>query len=214
MMVMFKDELLRLVSLGLEELEKSQQSGKTPNNPLSENHFFSVWVSKAIKEQRFDKAVALILKEWQQQARTLGAGAQLKQCFSDLMHTYLNLKQRSKAESAQSNFEQLQSQLNEAKWQVSVTELHPKKNTIHSDGLSSFVVDESCIERAFDERGAQLSNISCFIRGDSELFIKQAYLLGWLAFKVSDYKSIVKFHGEYVLTANNNKAQLPEVVVD
>ena len=65
----FSAEIYRVVNAGLADLATSQQAGKTPINPLSETHFFSAWVTKALKNHRFDICAVVSLKHWQQHAK-------------------------------------------------------------------------------------------------------------------------------------------------
>uniref|UniRef100_UPI0018F24C26 DUF2913 family protein n=1 Tax=Vibrio harveyi TaxID=669 RepID=UPI0018F24C26 len=84
----FYQELYKLVTEGLAELQASIDAGKTPNNPVSETHFISAWVTKAIKQQRYAHCMAKTLMNWQQQARSMGQKAQLRLQFEHLADTY------------------------------------------------------------------------------------------------------------------------------
>lgn len=201
---MFKQLLLDMVSLGLDELEQAQAIGKVPKNGLSESHFFSVWIGQAIKAKRFDVCLLPLLKGWQQEARTSGAGADLKTTFSKLKATYsgvINL-----APATKQTLEQLISQLQAQGWQVTTETELGKKTSIKSQGKSSLVIAPTDSRDGF----AKSSQISCYVRGEQQQFINACYDLGLLTFKMTDYKSIVKFHSHVILHAHNNHKSLPE----
>ncbi|WP_305416054.1 DUF2913 family protein, partial [Photobacterium leiognathi] len=80
-MTSFYNEILNVVTEGLSTLVAAQEAGKTQKNPVSETVFLSAWVTKMIKQQRFDHCVSKTLLQWQKQSRTMGKNAQLKVQF-------------------------------------------------------------------------------------------------------------------------------------
>lgn len=204
---MFKQHLLSVVSEGLADLTQAQALGKVPKNGPSESHFFSVWVGQAIKNKRFDIAVIDILKTWQQQARTLGAGADLKNTFIRLQQTYQGLSDNGEGELSRTDLDALLALLETSQWQVTSDTVIIKKMSIKSHGVSSFVVAPSVLANGFDLK----SRVVCYVRGEQQQFIDLCYQLGILTFKVTDYKSPVKFHGEFMLEKQNNCRVLPEI---
>jgi len=202
---MFKDQLLAVVSQGLSELEQSQSRGKVPKNALSESHFFSVWVGQSMKQKRFDISVLEILKTWQQQARTMGAGANLRQVFLQLNSTYANLSHDKNI--GRGEVDLLLAALTNQDWQVATDVVVTKKMSMSSQGLSSIVICANEYERAFSKKG----QLHCYVRGQQQEFIDACYELGILVFKVTDYKSAVKFHGEFILDTANNHNQLAQI---
>lgn len=203
---MFKQELLSLVTQGLNDLELAQAKGKVPKNSLSESHFFSVWVGQVLKQKRFDISLVPMLTAWQQQARTLGAGANLKQVFAQLKSTYSGIEQASVPLKPEV-LENLIASLEGSQWQVSYVDRISKKMSIKTQGLSSLVICDNDLQQAFTAK----QTLHCYVRGQHAQFVDHCYALGLLAYKVTDYKSAVKFHGEYMLHANNNKLKLPEI---
>jgi len=201
---MFKQHLLSLVSEGLSDLEQSQAIGKVPKNGLSESHFFSVWIGKALNSKRFDICVVPLLKSWQQQARTDGAGANLKSHFSSLKKTYSNAMQDTTF--TVQTIEQLCQSLTALQWQVTTDTTLGKKTSVKSDGLSSLVIAPADFNVGFAKNG----QLKVYVRGDLQQFVDSCYTLGLLAFKVTDYKSIVKFHSYFLLDSKNNHQALPQ----
>lgn len=195
---MFKKHLLALVSQGLDDLAQAQTLGKVPTNPKSESHFFSVWIGAAIKNKQFDVTMLPLLQTWQQQARTCGAGADFKNTFAQIKSTYQGVVSIQELES--SVIASLIAQLDDTGWQVTTNQVLIKKTSIKSQGVSSLVFSPQDIASGFDASVL----LSCYVRGEHQEFIDACYALGMLAFKVTEYKSIVKFHGHYVLHRRNN----------
>ncbi|KLV07137.1 hypothetical protein ABT56_06170 [Photobacterium aquae] len=212
-MTAFYQEIYKVVSEGLQELAASQQSGKTPKNPISETHFISAWVTKAIKQQRYAHCVAKTLLSWQQQARSMGKHAQLKQQFEQFEKTYGGILQdNGEAEAVTMTKLQAFYQALEANGWIVTTEYEVnRKVTHHTDGQASLVVCATQAKAAFAENGELVKPLSLFIRGTVPEAIDAAYGEGILLYKVTDYKSIVKYHGEYVLYPHNAGSHLPEV---
>jgi|GEM_PF-4246240 len=201
---MFKQHLLDLVSQGIDDLDQAQALGKVPKNGLSESHFFSVWIGKAINSKRFDVSMVPLLKSWQQQARTSGAGANLKSHFVSLKSTYSGVAQDSIFELQ--TIETLCEALSSIEWQVTNDAVLTKKTSIKSNGLSSLVIAPADFAKGFAKNG----QLSVYVRGDLQQFVDSCYALGLLAFKVTEYKSIVKFHSHFILDAKNNYPALPQ----
>lgn len=206
--MLFKDHLLSAANQALAAFTDAQSSGKLPNNPVSENHFFSVWVSKALKQKLCDNSIAPFLKQWQQQARTLGAGANLKQTFSGIKNSY----QITNDNGNKLNKENLQSLLDtlaQQEWQVGYELISSKKLSVKKIKSSSIILEKNMFDDAFNAQGQMIKDIRFFIRGEHQQIIDEIFKLGGLLFKVTDYKSVVKFHGEYILSVNNNFNNLP-----
>lgn len=212
-MANFNQEIYKLVSEGLQELAESQQSGKTPQNPVSETHFLSAWVTKAIKQQRFDHCVAKTLVAWQQQARSMGKNARLKQQFEHIRQTYAGIPRDADAvkPTTEQQIQALYRELEQADWLVTTGYEVNRKVTHHTDGQASLVVCAKQYQDAISAQGEIIKPISLYIRGDVKHLIDTAYQQGLLLYKVTDYKSKVKYHGEYIVYPHNEGAHLPEL---
>lgn len=220
-MTFFSQEIYRLVSAGLAELAQSQLAGKTPSNPLSETHFFSAWVTKSIKQQRFDRCVLTPLRNWQRQARTLGANAQLKQQFSAIARTYaplfnakvpddnLHRDNESGLAVTRAQIESIVVQLSAEHWLVTTDVVIERKLSLKSSGASSLVVCARQLAQVFGGNGQLVKPLSFFVRGDSQALIDLCYRHQILLHQVSDYKSRVKYHGEYIIYPENNGVDIP-----
>lgn len=214
-MVTFYQEIYTLVSDGLQELSDSQLAGKTPKNPVSETHFFGAWVTKAIKQQRYDNCVAETLVAWQKQARSMGKHAQLKQQFEQIQNTYAGIPRDGEEARAVSiaQFDALYTEMQQAGWMVATEYEINRKVTHHTDGQGSLVVCATKAKLAFAEDGELVKPLSLFVRGDVKQLVMLAYQQGILLYKVTDYKSIVKYHGEYIVYPHNAGKHIPELIV-
>lgn len=201
---MFKHHLLKLATTALNELAES-----SANDPVSESHYLSLWVTQAIKQKRFDVCLSQQLKEWQQSARTLGQGANLKQQFMSIKRDIEHVDSFS-AGVNKSVIEALLSDTEASDWQVSYQLIGRKKLSVKMQQPSSLVIDSACFDKAFDDSGRFVGELVIYIRGDKAQFFKRAYELGVLCYKLSDYKSNVKFHGQFVIAPDNNYPSLPE----
>lgn len=212
-MAIFYQEIYKLVSDGLQELAESLQSGKTPHNPVSETHFLSAWVTKVIKQQRYDHCTAKTLLAWQQQARSMGKNAQLKQQFEHIHQTFAGIPRDEDVAKATTS-EQIQSLyklLEDADWLVTTGYEVNRKVTHQTGGQASLVVCSKQYQEAVSEVGEVIKPISLYVRGDAQFIIDTAYKVGLLMYKVTDYKSKVKYHGEYIIYPQNGGSHLPEL---
>ncbi|AJR08908.1 DUF2913 domain-containing protein [Photobacterium gaetbulicola] len=217
-MATFYQEIYKVVSQGLQELMDSQQAGKTPKNPVSETLYLNAWVTKVIKQQRYDHVVAKTLVDWQKQARSMGKNAQLKSQFEQIKSCYEGIPQDGEVTGTlhahtlhDSQLKALYGLLEEHDWLVTTEYEVNRKVTHHTDGQASLVVCSAQYAAAFDDSGEMVKPLSLFVRGDTRQFIDLAYAQGLLLYKVTDYKSIVKYHGEYKLFPRNAGTHLPEL---
>ena len=221
-MINFSQEIYRVVNLGLDELAQSQQLGKTPKNPLSESHFFSVWITKGLKQHRFERCVVATLKNWQRQARTMGVQAQLKQQFEGIAQTYIKIL---KAQPDNNLFEATQcspverkslevmlDELLKGDWQLIDDALIKRKLTVKVATTNSMVICVEMLKQVFDATGQLTKPLSLYVRGDYQGLIDLCHSHNLLLHKVSDYKSLVKFHGEYIIFPDNNGTDLPCII--
>ncbi|WP_064603428.1 DUF2913 family protein [Photobacterium sp. J15] len=213
-MANFYQEIYKLVSDGLNELAESVQSGKTPGNPVSETNFLNLWVTKVIKQQRYHHCVAKTLLGWQQQARSMGKNAQLKQQFDHIRQTLAGIPREENDEAKPTTAAQIHSlyeKLEQADWVVATEYEVNRKVTHHTDGQASLVVCAKQYKESVSEQGEVVKPLSFYIRGDVREFVDAAYEQGLLMYKVTDYKSIVKYHGEYMVYPVNAGMCLPEL---
>ncbi|WP_035387139.1 DUF2913 family protein [Ferrimonas senticii] len=194
--------ILALAQTAMAELAQGKQAGKVPANPTSEAHFFSAWVTRAIKTQRFPTSCAKQLLAWQKSARTSGASAGLKWQFEQIIATYQPLLEQPVLIS-KALLEQLFSELQQQDWYVERDYPVTRKVSHHTDGQHSLVI---CCEqwgKAIDADGLLQKPLSLYVRGDVRQLVQLAWQHGLLLHKVTDYKSLVKYHGEYLIYPAN-----------
>ncbi|WP_022940053.1 DUF2913 family protein [Psychromonas hadalis] len=211
-MVLFSQQIYTLISTALTELEASQASGRTPKNPLNEAHYFGAWVTTAMKQKRFDTIVLPTLKAWQSKARSLGKGAQLKEQFIYLQQCYNQVLDENKQVQAV-NLTKLQAliaQLENEQWMVNTDLVVGNKLNRHSGGASSLIICETQMHDCFDEQGTLIKPLSLYLRGDLSELVNCAFEQNLLLHKMTDYKSKVKYHGEFIIYPNNDGDKLPE----
>lgn len=214
-MFLFSHEVYKLITSALNELKASQASARTPHNPLSEAHFLGAWVTTAIKQKRFDSVVLETLKGWQSQARSLGKNAGLKEqftylekCYSQILDTDQQLQPVTKEQ-----FNKLYAALNELQWMVTTDLKVGDKLNRHSGGKDSLVVCAEKTADSFNKQNILIAPLSLYVRGNQQLIIDLAFKQNLLLYKKTDYKSKVKYHGEFIVYPNNNGNSLPELPV-
>jgi len=214
-MALFSQEVYKLINNALTELTASQTSGRTPNNPLSEAHYLGAWVTNAIKNKRFDSIVLTTLKGWQRQARSLGKDAGLKGQFSYLKKCYSQvLDAQEQVQPVRiEQFHPLYAALENDNWLVTTDLAVGAKLNRHSGGKESLIVCAQQMQESFDEQGLLIKPISLYLRGNQQRVVDFAFAQDLLLYKITDYKSKVKYHGEFIVYPNNDGASLPEFPV-
>ncbi|MCG6200883.1 DUF2913 family protein [Psychromonas antarctica] len=211
-MVLFSQEIYTLINDALTELTASQASGRTPHNPLSEAHYLGAWVTNAMKKKRFDAIVLATLKGWQRQARSFGKDAGLKEQFLFLQNCYNQVldvdKQVQPVHLAQ--LKQLFTILSDKQWMVTTDLEVGEKLNRHSGGKESLIVCAQQLSNHFDEQGILIKPLSLYVRGNQQTIVDLAFTQDLLLYKITDYKSKVKYHGEFIVYPNNDGTSLPE----
>lgn len=215
-MVLFSQEIYTLISSALSELEASQASGRTPKNTLSEAHYLGAWVTTAMKQKRFDTITLPTLKAWQSKARSLGKNAGLKEQFTYLQKCYNKVLDENKQVQAV-NYTQVDSlvkQLAAEQWMVNTDLVVGNKLNRHSGGAASLIICEQQMLNNFDQQGVLIKPLSLYLRGDLQVLVNDAFAQNLLLHKITDYKSKVKYHGEFIIYPNNDGDKLPEFPID
>jgi hypothetical protein len=212
-MTRFSTSIHHVVSSALIDLNEAQNKGKIPRNPLSETHFLAAWTTNAMKKKRFDTDVLPTLQAWQRKARSLGKDAALVTTFTNIKNTYehvfdadLNPKIVTKTQVSD-----LCESLTLSQWLVNTDLEVGEKLNRHSAGKASLIISSDEFESHFAE-GELVKPISLYVRGDVTEALKAAYEQSLLLYKVTDYKSKVKYHGEYIIYPHNDGVYLPELI--
>jgi len=213
-MTSFSTSIHQVVTTALADLQEAQLKGKIPKNPLSETHFLAAWTTNAMKKKRFESDVLPTLKIWQRKARSLGKNAGLVETFQAIKAHYEHVfDQDLKAKPVhKQQIIDLCDKLTELQWMVNTDLEVGEKLNRHSAGQASMIICSQQFEQCF-EGGLLVKPISLYIRGDLPEALQAAFEQSLLLYKVTDYKSKVKYHGEYIIYSNNEGEFLPELLM-
>lgn len=207
-------EIQKLVNSALEELNAGHQSGKVINAPVSNNHFLVRWVTIALKTQRFERSVVADLVRWQKMGRSKGNQSQLMPTFQRISKLYGQFFEEGTPSRPilDSDVEAFLDLMDDAGWEVVNDQplTSGGKVQIFTDGQNSFAMCGDQCDSCFDGE-LMVKPMNWFVRGNHAEFIEKATEAGFLLHKVTDYKSVVKYHGEYVVYPNNEGTQLAEI---
>ena len=209
-MILFSQEIYKLVNCALTELNTSQASGRTQSNQLSESHYIGAWITTAIKKKRFDTIVLETLKGWQKQARSLNKNAGLKEKFVALEKCYKQVLDTDNQVQPVSidQLNTLYTQLTEQQWMVTTDLVIGDRLNRLSGGLSSLIVCAEKMNSCF-EQGILIKPLTLYIRGDLQELVELAFKQDLLLYKKTTNKSKVKYHGEFIVYPNNDGTALP-----
>lgn len=207
-------EIQKLVNAALEEIHAEHQAKKLVNAPVSNNNFLIRWVTKALKSQRFDRCVVADLTRWQKEGRTKGNASNLMSTFERISAFYAEFfpaNEESK-EIKDSQINEFLDFMEQNDWEVSTSEplVGVGKVQIFIEGQNSFALCTEQCDSCFDGE-LMVKPMRWFVRGNHAQFIEMAANAGFMLHKVTDYKSNVKYHGEYILYPNNLGMQLAEI---
>ena len=213
-MTSFSTSIHQVVTTALADLHEAQLKGKIPKNPLSETHFLAAWTTNAMKKKRFESDVLPTLKIWQRKARSLGKNAALVETFQAIKAHYEHVfDQDLKAKPVnKQQIINLCDKLTELQWMVNTDLEVGEKLNRHSAGQASMIICSQQFEQNFED-GSLVKPISLYIRGDLPEALQAAFDHSLLLYKVTDYKSKVKYHGEYIIYNNNEGEFLPELLM-
>ncbi|MDD1780624.1 DUF2913 family protein [Enterovibrio sp. ZSDZ35] len=203
-------DIKSLVDSALAELDEMKAAGKVQNNPVSEESFLCRWVAQAMKKQRFGNSVAKEMTGWVQQGRSHGKNANLKGQMQHIAKAYHTVfpEGDEHAPITRAHFDALVETLAAEDWMIHTEYEINRKVRVISDGQHSFAVCSSAIAKSFNEQGELVKPLSLYVRGPEPWFLDAVLEKGMLLTKVTDYKSIVKYHGEYVLWPSNKADRL------
>ena len=84
----------------------------------------------------------------------------------------------------------------------------------HSGGAASLIICEDEMLSCFDDQGLLIKPISLYLRGELQVLVEAAFKQNLLLHKMTDYKSKVKYHGEFIIYPNNDGDKLPEFPIN
>ncbi|WP_261815355.1 DUF2913 family protein [Vibrio gallicus] len=219
----YAEQLLHLVSSALDEIACEHQKGKLANTPVSNTNFLLRWITKSIKQQRFSTLMAKDLLAWQKQGRSKGSNTEIYSRFVTIREFYSHFFHDF-------DYDQpiLDTQINQwidfmetVNWSV-CTEYDLSgdgRGQLFTQGDSSLVLCahqcDDCFEGGTNDDGTErlMKPMSFYVRGNHAQFIELATRAGFMLHKQTDYKSKVKYHGEYLIYPNNLGTQLAEIPI-
>ncbi len=207
-------EIQKVVNDAIEALEQQHQSGKLLNAPNANKQFLLRWVTKTIKDQSYDHCVAKDLIAWQKMGRSQGNKLELEAIFRRISAYYRQFFPvgADNTNLTDQQIEQLLDRFEELGWEVSTAEpiVGEGKVQIYTEGQNSVALCSNQCESCFD--GETLAKpMSVFVRGNHAQFIEETSKAGFMVHKRTDYKSNVKYHGEYLIYPMNHGVQLAEI---
>ncbi|MDN3609859.1 DUF2913 family protein [Vibrio ostreicida] len=213
-MSQYTSEIQNVVNTALEELTAAHKLGKVTDAPVSNNHYLVRWVTRVLKSQQFSRIVVSDLTRWQKMGRSKGNESALMATFQRISQFYGAFFPHNQEEVAlkDSDIEAFLDHMEQSGWEVSTSEPLTQcgKVQIFTEGPNSFALCSNQCDDCFDGE-ALVKPMSWFVRGNHAQFVEQACLAGFVLYKVTDYKSNVKYHGEYLVYPANQGTHLAEI---
>ena len=151
----YTKEIQNLVNSALEELDQEHRSGKLANAPVANNHYLVRWVTKALKSQRFGRAVGDDLTRWQKAGRSKGNDAGLLFIFKRISAFYAQFFPEGEESKVikDSDIESFLDLMEQAGWEVSTSEqlVGCGKIQIFTEGHATYVLHRAGIEFGYAE---------------------------------------------------------------
>ncbi|WP_391090293.1 DUF2913 family protein [Vibrio sp. NH-UV-68] len=207
-------EIQKLVDQALEDIAKEHKAGRLSNGSVANNLYLVRWVTKAIKSQQFPRIVVDDLVRWQKMGRSKGDQAGLMTTFQRISTYYQQFFPQGEAERVikDKEIDAFLDMMEANGWEVSTSEplVGCGKVQIFIEGSNSLALCSDQCDDCFD--GEELVKpMNWFVRGHHADFIEKASAAGFMVHKVTDYKSNVKYHGEYLIFPANRGNQLAEI---
>ncbi|MBR9726567.1 DUF2913 family protein [Shewanella intestini] len=201
----YNQAILELAQAGLNALNQWSAQFQSPRTPAQQSHYLCSWMVESLKLKRFDKLVADNLNEWIRNARSQGAGAQLPQLLSSIVHHYTIAKQYPDALG--DKLQQLLTALDELDWLVVDDASINAKLKLASNGAASIVVSVDELE-ANIQAGELISPITLYARGNETQLGQQALQHGIILTPGNKKASLIKHHKAYQIGVANQLTQL------
>ncbi len=207
-------EIQNLVNTALNEMAEEHKKGRLPDTPVSNTHFILRWITRAIKGQRFHRVVSGDLLHWQKTGRSKGTQLDLLLLFRQISSLYAEFTPESKESKPvlDSDIEDFIDFMEAQGWAVCTEYDVREKIQVFTEGESSFLLCSYQCEDCFDASDL-VKPMSWYVRGNHAEFVRLATNQGFLVHKVTDYKSKVKYHGEYLVYPNNQGPRLAEIPI-
>ncbi|CAM3583970.1 hypothetical protein VA7868_04340 [Vibrio aerogenes CECT 7868] len=212
-MSLYSQEICSSVQTALEELAQAHQQGKLADAPLPNQFYLVRWITKSLKQQRFPRCVSDDFVRWQKAGRSKGNQIMLEPLFRKILAYYDDFFQSERCNQiTDKRIELFLDEMEAAGWEVSTSEalVGCGKVQLFTEQPDSLAICSGQCESCFD--GELLVHpMSLFVRGNHARFVELAWRSGFMVHKRTDYKSNVKYHGEYLIYPGNRGEQLAEL---
>jgi len=214
-MALYSVEIQNVVNSALDDLDRQHKNGKLVDSPVSNTHFLVRWVTLSLKNHLFDRCVRDDLVRWQKLGRSKGTKSDLVFTFRNISKFYaqrLPIEQNPKI-ITDSDIEMFMEMMEKKHWGVSTEFDLTEKIQVFTDGDNSLLLCAKQCDDCFDGGSELVKPMSFFVRGHHAEFVRLASEFGFILHKRTDYKSIVKYHGEYLIYPKNQGNQLAEIPI-
>ncbi|GGB67868.1 DUF2913 family protein [Shewanella inventionis] len=201
----YNQALLTLALAGIEALNASASQHKATRTPAQESHYLCNWMVESLKTKRFSKLVADDLTTWIRQARSQGAGAQLKRLLTCIADQYQQANNSTVATGE--GLKNLLVELAQQDWLIITDTDIDAKLKLDSDGQSSLIIAKKEFEQHIVD-DVIIKPISMYIRGDETLVAALALKQGMLLSQGNKKTTLIKHHKTYTLRPNNQHSSL------
>ena len=196
----YNQALLTLALAGIDAINTSASQHKSPKTPAQESHFLCNWMVESLKTKRFSKLVADDLTTWIRQARSQGAGAQLKRLLTCIADQYQQANNSAIATGTGLN--NLLAELTAQKWVVITDTDIDAKLKLDSDGQSSLIISAKEFNQHIIDNNI-VKPIAMYIRGDENQVARLALAQGILLSQGNKKTTLIKHHKTYTLRPKN-----------
>ncbi|MGS0674326.1 DUF2913 family protein [Shewanella sp. 125m-1] len=198
--ITYNQAVLEFAIAGLDALSEASAKSSSVRTPTAESHFLCSWMVTALKQRTYSKLVANDLTLWIRQARSMGAGAELKTLLEKIkaQYSYISDKQSGLGQSLKAMLAELESQ----EWLIITDQEVTQKLKLDSDGCNSLIIsDEQMAQRI---QGDELIKpLTLYVRADEATFAKAAYQHGLLLSPGDKKASLIKHHKAYQIWPKN-----------
>ncbi|MCL1051817.1 DUF2913 family protein [Shewanella abyssi] len=203
--ISYNQAILMFADAGLAALATSAETSSSVKTPAGESHFLCSWMVNALKKRTFSKLIADDLTFWTRQARSMGAGAELKLLLQKIsqQYSYIADKQQGLALSLKAMLTELES----SDWVIITNQEVTKKLKLNSDGRSSLVISDEQFSQRIDN-DELIKPITLYVRAPEQAFAEIAYKHDLLLSAGNKKTSLIKHHKSYRIWPKNMQPAL------
>ncbi|QQX81117.1 DUF2913 family protein [Shewanella sp. KX20019] len=203
--ISYNQAILMFADAGLAALATSAETSSSVKTPAGESHFLCSWMVSALKKRTFSKLIADDLTFWIRQARSMGAGAELKLLLQKISQQYSFIA--DKQQGLALSLKAMLTELDSSDWVIITDQEVTQKLKLNSDGRSSLVISDEQFTQRID--GDELIKpITLYVRAPEQAFAEIAYKHGLLLSPGNKKTSLIKHHKSYRIWPKNMQPAL------